>query len=586
MQKNSLEEKTEEVLSAFDKINNDIDTGRDSIQDIFQKLSYGSSTSYNSVAAAGPTINKMAGEYKQTDCVDPTLYKKIYKVDSDETLDTVQNNNKENINSNESFLDILDTLILENNQNGTTEDDQEIVPTTEVAPEDDQAIVPTTEVLQGKIGPSDSYIENIRDSSESLYGGYDKDKDREKGQKERKRWLKTRISDYFTTLTSPPGSVSGSDSKFSQLTERNKWLRLKSERTKNFNEKVRNMYINGEVWCELDELRRQTLKKEIDPELPDLQDTAEKPVMIGGDVQALYPSMDGVATAELAARAVLESDLSFHGIDYKFLAVYILLIIGADSMKKQGLSNVIPVRINTEKYPETKSLCSKINRNMDNWRFDESKLGPKEKRILLSQLVKITTLVVMNSTCYSFGGVIYLQRAGAGIGLRGSAALARVVMSIWDKILATLLKGWKFTGKLYVRYIDDIRIYGPPIGANWYWRNMSWEYDTSTEDLRDPRTRTCEELNKVFDSIFDFLRFTTENELDFTDGYLPTLDVKTKVLDNGKIDYSFFMKPMKNNLVIQRGTALSRQIVFSSLRQEVVRRLINTREATDMENKT
>ena len=219
---------------------------------------------------------------------------------------------------------------------------------------------------------------------------------------------------------------------------------------------------------------------------------------------------------------------------------------------------------------------------MDNWEFDESKLGEKEKRILLSQLIKITTLVIMNSTCYSFGGVIYLQRAGAGIGLRGSAVLARLVMSIWDKILATLFRGWNFRGKLYVRYIDDIRIYGTPIGANWYWRNMAWVYDTSSEDLRDPRIRICEELNKVFDSIFDFLKFTTENELDFTDGYLPTLDVKTKVLDNGKIDYSFFMKPMKNNLVIQRGTALSRQIVFSSLRQEIVGRLINTYEATEM----
>ena len=33
-----------------------------------------------------------------------------------------------------------------------------------------------------------------------------------------------------------------------------------------------------------------------------------------------------------------------------------------------------------------------------------------------------------------------------------------------------------------------------------------------------------------------------ENELDFADEYLPTLDVKTKVLDNGKIDCTFFMK--------------------------------------------
>ena len=100
-------------------------------------------------------------------------------------------------------------------------------------------------------------------------------------------------------------------------------------------------------------------------------------------------------------------------------------------------------------------------------------------------------------------------------------------------------------------------------------------------DLRDPRVRTCDELNKVFNSVLDFLKFTTESEVDFTDGYLPTLDVETKILDNGKIDYRFFMKPMKNNIVIECGTALSRDIVFSSLRQELVRRLINTSTTAD-----
>ena len=62
------------------------------------------------------------------------------------------------------------------------------------------------------------------------------------------------------------------------------------------------------------------------------------------------------------------------------------------------------------------------------------------------------------------------------------------------------------------------------------------------------------------------------------------MDVETKVDHDGFILYRFYSKPMKNNMVIQNGTGLSQDIVFSSLRQEVVRRLINTcNRVTDTE---
>ena len=158
---------------------------------------------------------------------------------------------------------------------------------------------------------------------------------------------------------------------------------------------------------------------------------------------------------------------------------------------------------------------------------------------------------------------------------------ARVTMSIWDKLVESVLTSWGLEARLFVRYIDDIRYYGPPIARYWRWTHSGWVFDCNIEDHRDPTQRTCEELNKVFDSIFSFLRFTTENETDFTTGYLPTIDVETKVLNNGIIDYRFFIKPMKNNMVIQKGTALSRNTVFSSLRQEILRRMLNTCEFTE-----
>ena len=93
---------------------------------------------------------------------------------------------------------------------------------------------------------------------------------------------------------------------------------------------------------------------------------------------------------------------------------------------------------------------------------------------------------------------------------------------------------------------------------------------------KSPMERTVSELNKCLNSGWDFLRFTTEKETDYMDHHIPTLDFATKVGDNGYISYKFFSKPMASNMVLQFGTALSKVCVFSSLRQDLVRRLNNT----------
>ena len=76
-----------------------------------------------------------------------------------------------------------------------------------------------------------------------------------------------------------------------------------------------------------------------------------------------------------------------------------------------------------------------------------------------------------------------------------------------------------------------------------------------------------------------------ETEADFQDGWLPTLDAKTQVSDDGVIDYKFFKKPMSNNIALQFGTALPSSTIFSSLRQEVTRRMLNTSLNVDMKER-
>ena len=301
--------------------------------------------------------------------------------------------------------------------------------------------------------------------------------------------------------------------------------------------------------------------------------------------------MDGVVTAELAAQSIRETNVSFKGVDYKVLAVYIYLILGPDEFEKSGLSEVIPVKhvMDPDKkdfeQSTSKSLLARNNRNMDYWYVDVEMLSDHDKIEMIAIMIKIATLVMMSTTCYTFGGLIHLQSDGAGIGLRGSAAQAKITMGLWDQKWAKMMNRWGFLTKIFVRYIDDIRIYAYPIRIGWAWQNNGWKYDPKTSDSRTPLERTCEELRKSFNSIFDFLRLTTECQEDFESKFLPTLDVETRIEDDGYVKYRFFSKPMKNNMVIQNGTGLSQDIIFSSLRQEVIRRLTNTCERVSTNEK-
>ena len=120
-----------------------------------------------------------------------------------------------------------------------------------------------------------------------------------------------------------------------------------------------------------------------------------------------------------------------------------------------------------------------------------------------------------------------------------------------------------------------------PIRRGWKWIQGTWKW-TDEEDNRSPESRTIEEVGKSLNSVWDFLSFTTEGERDFQSNKLPTLDFATSVNEDGYVSYEFFSKPMSSNLVLERGTALSKSCVFSSLRQDLVRRLYNTDLEADM----
>ena len=379
--------------------------------------------------------------------------------------------------------------------------------------------------------------------------------------------LKRKITDFFKTT-------------FQHEEEKDnmkKWRSIVSEGLKKdfnsdkgtLNERLVQGVKAGQYW---NDSNKRDLENTLEHSVTVAQDTQADPILFGCDVVGLYPNLEPISVAHVTAQAVEKTNVKFKGVNFYFMIVYLTLILGQSQMDKMGLGGCVARK---KKVDKVHSLSALSNRNMDAWEFSRIKLTDTLKRKLISVTIQLMVLLMTSSTCYKFGGKIYKQKSGLGIGLRGSAALARLLMCTWDSLWGSMQYRMGLIINLFCRYVDDIRLYLRPILPGYRWTDNGWTY-SNEPDMRSPRDRTIEELNKSLNGVWNFLDFTTEWQEQFVDGFLPTLDFATKVVDKGYVSYKFYSKPMSRNTVLQRGTALSDGCVFSSLRQDLVRRLLNT----------
>ena len=164
--------------------------------------------------------------------------------------------------------------------------------------------------------------------------------------------------------------------------------------------------------------------------------------MVGCDVVGLYPNLDPINVARISADAVRHSKVKFKGVDYCMLAIYLVLILGEHTMAKLGLQECIPKRkyADGKKTGNPRSLSNSLNRDTTNWDCSGLNLTDRNKTEMLANLIQLMVLLMTGTTCYRFGGHIYKQKGGLGIGLRGSAAIANLAMGRWDVLWAERMK--------------------------------------------------------------------------------------------------------------------------------------------------
>ena len=174
------------------------------------------------------------------------------------------------------------------------------------------------------------------------------------------------------------------------------------------------------------------------------------------------------------------------------------------------------------------------------------------------------------------------------IGLRGTCAVACLIMQIFDRIWGELLEDLKVKIHARIRYMDDFRTLLAPFRTGWRWNNGRISYCKRWEEedkFLKPIERTRRVLMGTMGNIEDYLGFTFETEEDFPDGWLPTLDTALKVTEDNQVSFKFWEKPTNCNRTLHMRTAMGENQKIQIRMQEMIRRLANTKEDTRREDK-
>ena len=297
--------------------------------------------------------------------------------------------------------------------------------------------------------------------------------------------------------------------------------------TRNYMKKVREeAWKSSMEWN--DDPDRMVCSREVTPER--LQDYETKMVIVGTDVISLYPNLEIDKVIENMKEAVLGSSMVFQEVDYMEAVRYLALNWDAETCRRSHLRRILPTRRGRRgNRPGVKGPGprGKVKGDQEQWLFPPVVLTEKEKREGIAEVVALATKAMFNHHYYRFGGKTFHQVQGGPIGLRGTCAVARIVMQLFDAKWKRRLQELGITTWLISRYVDDSRAILQPIRPGWRWVDNDLRYTKKweQEDKDIPgEIRTRDILVETMTGIESYLAFTAETESDFKDGWLPTLD--------------------------------------------------------------
>ena len=111
--------------------------------------------------------------------------------------------------------------------------------------------------------------------------------------------------------------------------------------------------------------------------------------------------------------------------------------------------------------------------------------------------------------------------------------------------------------------------------------SFTWSKDWEEEDHQlqiegeSKDTRMARVCLPATDAINPDLKFTVETQEEHPDNKMPTLDFKSWLLQNGHIHHTYYEKPMKNQILLMKRSAMATRQKYTILANELTRRLSN-----------
>ena len=376
----------------------------------------------------------------------------------------------------------------------------------------------------------------------------------------------------------------GQDTRFWTLTKE-KWEKEKSKNkilktNPKLMRKLRKLEWEADKRREdLEDLDRVRGGPEVLPE--DLQDVEAPFVLIGCDVEALYPSLDVGRCAKEVEEEVMRSSLRWEELDYLEGARLIALNRSAEYYRSHTLQRVLPVRRGrTGSRPGVtgKGPMGPERGDQEQWRFPDIILAEEEKKLIVAEVIKIMIEILFKNHLYTFGGKRYRQKKGGPIGLRATCAIARLVICAWDRKWKELITKNNITLEEDIRYMDDGRIILLPFRPGWRWSEGGVKFTKRWAMEDKDRTGleiTKDILDESMQEVFPYLNFTTEVG-EGEEEWLPTVDIMMRIEPNNILSYKYFEKTTTTNAMIQKRSALDENSKIQMLSNELMRRLANT----------
>ena len=315
-----------------------------------------------------------------------------------------------------------------------------------------------------------------------------------------------------------------------------------------------------------------------------LQDYQTPMVLCGSDVVSLYPNMEVDRVAENIKEAVLGSNMKWEEFDYMEGARYLALNWTAEECYRSKLRRVLPTRRGrrgTRPGLRGAGPRGRVKGDQEQWEFPPVILDEWEKKEIIAEVVSLAVKAMFRHHYYHFGGDIYHQAQGGPIGLRGTCAIARVIMNLFDSKWKKRLENLGIRTWLIMRYVDDSRAALPPLKPGWRWqeetKNIMYTKEWAQEDDLTAEGRTRDILGKTMEGIEDYLSFTVESGEQFG-GWLPTLDTSMKVTEDNRIVSKFFEKDTTKDNTVQKDSAMEENSKIKILSNDLIRRLTNTME--------